>query len=380
LIRRALFCVVVLASSLSAQTEASVDVGAVSVKYDDALRSTALSVTPMLRLDRARSMLAASGTLSRFESGNWSVQGGADASLFSPTRSNVSAELSGAANANAHRDGSRAGQIIGGARIHVVGAPSVDAAGLWLGASVGRSSDGDTWRLLTQGSAGAWLRHHAFTASVAATPTKVADTVFTDAGVNVMFDRGAAMLAMSLGTRVGSTGGRSTSWGNVSLVAPLAGPVSLVAAAGTYASDPVLSLPGGQYVSFSLRIAARRASARAAERLASTSESPQPQNAIASARGKILAFTVRDAGGDRRTLRVEVAGASRVEIMGDFTDWDVRPLRSSTGGRVWEITLPLSRGTHRMNLRVDGGEWTTPPGLTTIRDDFNGTVGILVVE
>jgi hypothetical protein len=33
-----------------------------------------------------------------------------------------------------------------------------------------------------------------------------------------------------------------------------------------------------------------------------------------------------------------------------------------------------------MNVRVDGGGWLAPPGLTTVVDEFGGVVGILVIE
>jgi hypothetical protein len=31
-------------------------------------------------------------------------------------------------------------------------------------------------------------------------------------------------------------------------------------------------------------------------------------------------------------------------------------------------------------VRVDGGSWVAPPGLTTMSDDFAGEVGLLVIE
>jgi hypothetical protein len=33
-----------------------------------------------------------------------------------------------------------------------------------------------------------------------------------------------------------------------------------------------------------------------------------------------------------------------------------------------------------LNVRVDGGSWIVPPGLTTMSDDFAGEVGVLVIE
>jgi len=41
--------------------------------------------------------------------------------------------------------------------------------------------------------------------------------------------------------------------------------------------------------------------------------------------------------------------------------------------------LPLERGTHQFNVRVDGGSWGVPPGIGTAPDDFGGVVGLLVI-
>ena len=35
-------------------------------------------------------------------------------------------------------------------------------------------------------------------------------------------------------------------------------------------------------------------------------------------------------------------------------------------------------GVHHINIRIDGGPWIAPPGLPSIRDGFNGEIGVLV--
>jgi hypothetical protein len=35
---------------------------------------------------------------------------------------------------------------------------------------------------------------------------------------------------------------------------------------------------------------------------------------------------------------------------------------------------------HRVAIRVDGDAWTTPPGIAAVQDEFQGTVGIIVVK
>jgi len=42
--------------------------------------------------------------------------------------------------------------------------------------------------------------------------------------------------------------------------------------------------------------------------------------------------------------------------------------------------LPIAPGKYEMNLRFDGGTWMVPPGLLGMKDEFGGSVGLLIVE
>jgi 1,4-alpha-glucan branching enzyme len=79
------------------------------------------------------------------------------------------------------------------------------------------------------------------------------------------------------------------------------------------------------------------------------------------------------------TLKVSAPRARILEITGDFTNWLPVQLRPSGGGW-WSTALPISPGKYQMNLRIDGGAWTVPPGLLSMLDEFGGTVGLLVIE
>ena len=76
-------------------------------------------------------------------------------------------------------------------------------------------------------------------------------------------------------------------------------------------------------------------------------------------------------------LEVRATGASTVEVMGDFTDW--APVTLSRDGNVWRLSRALSPGPHRIALRIDGGEWTTPANLPRVTDDLGGAVGLMTV-
>jgi hypothetical protein len=46
----------------------------------------------------------------------------------------------------------------------------------------------------------------------------------------------------------------------------------------------------------------------------------------------------------------------------------------------WYVTLAIAPGMHRVAIRIDGDTWTTPPGIPAIADEFQGTVGVIVVR
>jgi Glycogen recognition site of AMP-activated protein kinase len=78
-----------------------------------------------------------------------------------------------------------------------------------------------------------------------------------------------------------------------------------------------------------------------------------------------------------RVLRVRAAGASQVEVMGDFTNWEAQPL--SRSGAVFERAVTVSSGSHRLLLRINGGEWRPAANTPSVDDDFGGKAGLLVV-
>ena len=102
----------------------------------------------------------------------------------------------------------------------------------------------------------------------------------------------------------------------------------------------------------------------------------QAAPAIARAARFIPIAQVSDSSGER-VLRVRAAGARQVEVMGDFTDWEARPLVQR--GTVFERAMTLSSGTHRMLVRIDGGAWRTAANTPAVDDDLGGRVGLLVV-
>jgi len=91
------------------------------------------------------------------------------------------------------------------------------------------------------------------------------------------------------------------------------------------------------------------------------------------------AFVVLPSADRERRVRVRVPRAHTVELTADFVDWQVVSLRA-VGNGLWEASLPISAGNHRVSLRIDGGAWQAPPGLPRVEDDFGGAAGLLHVE
>lgn len=108
---------------------------------------------------------------------------------------------------------------------------------------------------------------------------------------------------------------------------------------------------------------------------------PSPALALAIRTPPTVQVSAADesANGDstRRTLRVRAPAAQRVEVMGDFTDWE--PVTLTLTGDVFSGSFVLRPGTHRLVLRMDGGDWRPAANTPAVDDDFGGRVGLLVV-
>ena len=93
----------------------------------------------------------------------------------------------------------------------------------------------------------------------------------------------------------------------------------------------------------------------------------------------IQMFDLRPAGKAVQRITVRIGHVESVDVMGDFSDWAPMPL-IRRGRDLWELLLPMSAGVHQINLRIDGGQWMAPPGVPTMKDGFNGEVGVLVIK
>lgn len=90
-------------------------------------------------------------------------------------------------------------------------------------------------------------------------------------------------------------------------------------------------------------------------------------------------FSIRHLGEDWYVIEVRIRAAGPVEVMGDFSGWEPRPLRRLTGSR-WALAVRMPPGVHQVQVRVDGGMWSVPGDLPSASDGFSGDVGVFVAR
>lgn len=348
------------------RVSSSIDIGGSSMRYADSISSNGPSLSPSIGLDWARSSVAASGTYSHF-SGGWSSQGAVSSSVFTPSAGLLVGELAGSAGGSVHADDSRTGELLAMGRIHAM-APQ---HGAWVGLGAGRTWDGLFWRDVVASEAGAWVSSKGLSLVGTIAPMRVADTIrYVDTQLSSRWTSTKLELGASIGVRGGAhvpaIGGTGNGWGSLAAVAWLAPQIGLVFNVGTYPVDLTQGFPGGRFVTLSLRLRTH----------------PQPDRSLAASEDRsrpkgIASFSVQP-GSSAVTVRVRAPGAHAVDVMGDFTAWRPVAMRPAGDGS-WYLSLPAGSGAHQLNLRVDGGTWTVPPGLPVVTDEFGGSFGLLVL-
>lgn len=78
-------------------------------------------------------------------------------------------------------------------------------------------------------------------------------------------------------------------------------------------------------------------------------------------------------------LSIKVEDAAEVEIRASFTSWRPVSMHQNRDG-AWTLPLKLPPGLYSIAIRVNKGQWHSPPGLVVSTDDFGEEVGLLVVR
>ena len=157
----------------------------------------------------------------------------------------------------------------------------------------------------------------------------------------------------------------SRQWGSGQIAFWVSPKVAAVAGGGREPAQPTRGLPARSFGSLGLMLAYW----------------PIPRNVVPveSPASLVSAFELRPAGTAVQRVTARIGGVETVEIMGDFSDWMPLPL-IRRGRDLWELLVPMGPGVHQINLRIDGGKWIAPPGMPSMKDGFNGEVGVLVIK
>jgi hypothetical protein len=363
------------ASSVSAQTVAILGMGGSIIEYDGFLTSGAATLTPALRFDTPNLSLGGQGSWTVFESGNQIFQATAAASWLAPARERWRVELSGAAGASRYADQVGSGHVLGRGRLHFFD----DRNGGWFSATTGASIYGLA-EVPLELAIGAWSARDRFAVVGTLTGTWLGTDRHLDIAGAAKWTDDRLEFEGRAGARTWTKGIDDTQsglWCEVSALIPLAARVSLALSGGRYPSDPVRRVLGARYATAGLRLA-----------LSGTDRSPAltiAGSTIAAVQNHMNAGSTPGARleiapiGTVHSVRIHAAGATSVDVMGDFTDWKTLPLIQVANG-IWEVQLQLDPGVHRLNVRIDGGEWLVPAGARPEPGEFGDVVGVVVIR
>jgi hypothetical protein len=355
----------------------TLDFGRTTIR-SDSVNGSAFTVAPSLRMEWPRLTLDGAGSYSQFGANSQNAQGALDASLFTPAVGLLAGEVAGSLGGSVQEIGAHPGEMIGTGRVHLMSA----TRGAWVGAGGGRAWDGARWRAIRTREAGLWGSVARATGVLFATPTVVDDsTRYTDVQVAIRWLAPRFEIGASMARRVGLTAptarDATSSWGSATATAWLAAHAALVVSGGAYPADYMQGYPGGRFVSVGFRLASRSETNATLDQRELRRAALQRREIEPGPGGLTLLDVGRSAAG-YRTVRVYAPSARQVELSADFTSWEPVLLARASDGW-WTARLPIASGVHQVNVRVDGGQWTVPPGMATIVDEFGSASALLAV-
>lgn len=183
------------------------------------------------------------------------------------------------------------------------------------------------------------------------------------AEARLFWSRGRVAVDATLGGRIASSDMEDELWAAVRGLFVLTPRVVLVGGAGSRPGEPMSGRQRRSFATLGVRLLG----------------APEPPARPPELRPVTSDFSIVPHNVGQYVLRVRVPHARTVELSADFTDW--RPVAlSRVATDLWEATVAISPGTHHVNLRINGERWTAPPGVPAVEDEFNGTVGLVVVR
>lgn len=371
-----------------AQLSASLAAGAGRQRLDAETGAPALFITPSLLLLSSDLTFDLRGRLSRFAGGEYTGEAIGAAGWQVVGDGVMGLRLGLDAEGTWYDRGTRNGLVLGTARL----AMGDDAAAAWLSGGIGRASAGSGFGPLRALEVGGRIKVRGVTVRLSAgqrrferNVTMIRDSVvvlppdtlvpigrfevtrwtphsYMDGEFTVGWSGGRVAMELAVGGRVGNSRIPADTWARIDGQVRLAPGLLAMFSAGRVPARPERGLSAQPQLLLGLNLT-----------LPARHRAVPPPNR----RPRGLQVTAKRSGA--RVIRIPIQSARRVELVGDFTDW--RPLEMARAGPgVWELELFIQPGVYRVNIRVDGGPWIVPPGLTPVPDEFNGSVGEVVID
>lgn len=362
------------------------DIGFATVEYDNGLTLGALTLTETVAVERPSGSIFATGLLSLFNDGRWSMQGGITGSRFSaplpaparlaPLFRSIRGELSLNTTSTAQEGFMPTLQLLGQARLHL----QADRYALRGGAALTRTFDGFAWRTTVLADAGGWARLGNAVVSFTSTPMQLQyGDVLGDNEAVLSWTQGTVTFDATAGVRVGEALRGTVGWGSLTATWPLRWGTLATASAGSYPIDLIQGLPGGRYVALAFRVppGGWGALRRRAPRALPPAPPERPELPITERLALVIGPSLDSLS--LREIRVWAPGIARVELLADFTEWIAVPLIRQPNGE-WRGYYHVTAGVHRLNLRLNREELDVPVNLARVRDEFTGDVGLIIVR
>jgi hypothetical protein len=376
---------------LGAQVQGFVDAGSGTMHSGSESPFGIVRIAPSLQINTARLSLDADVDFAGHTEHGWQSVGHFQAKLAQPVVGPLTARISLLGGASRTRWGTGSGGWLGEARVQLVSATSGLALGLGSGHTFASSGtqplsriEAGAWSRLGRIDFGFWLKRTGLVVPGSAgqnTDGTPRDTLgvggsaggerrllqdhYTDIEASLGWSRGNLALTAGAGRRIGKAF-RYTSW-HAQAQYQLTNRVALVASTGQFPVDVVSGLPAGGFTTLSMRL-----NLRDDPPVAPRSHAFR----IPDARSGFSSLATEDG---TQLILVRLPGAAVVELMGDFTNWT--PVLLVPGeDNTWRLRMHIPAGIHEVNVRMDGGPWRVPPGLTQVDDGFGGKVGRFVVE
>ena len=379
---------VVVVSSAAAQPVRTRDASFSVAHYEDGRYASALTFDQSLFITRERSSTLADGVVSLFDDGRWSMLGVLSGTRYSkpvdipelvvpfasdyyiPFFRALRGEMSLTVTGAAQQGLLPTMHFLPQARLHFLGLQR----GVWTGGGFARTFDGEEWRTTLFGDVGAWFRRGATVVSWSVHPQQLQNgDLMSDMSASVDHSLGVLSLSVAAGFRTGQAARVDLGWVSVGATFPINRRLLATASVGNYPADLLQRLPGARFLSLSIRLPSPSLFPRRDDKLGTAT---QPEVATG---GVILRIASADSARGARVVRVRAPASDRLEMMADFTDWEPVTLARTPEG-FWEITLPITRGPHRLNVRLDGGDWVVPTNVARVTDEFGGVVGVVLVR